>query len=107
MVREAENRTPVGNYYLTNELHCSTISENDVYSILSFKEILNKDVKAAEIPRDTWADLLEQNGFSRSGAENMVLMTNAVISGKTQVQYDITHTGISFQDYIRRELGQD
>ena len=35
----------------TNELHCSTISENDVYSILSFKEILNKDVKA-EIKRE-------------------------------------------------------
>lgn len=51
LVREAENRTPVGNYYLTNELHCSTISENDVYSILSFKEILNKDVKA-EIKRE-------------------------------------------------------
>ena len=46
-----QNRTPVGNYYLTNELHCSTISENDVYSILSFKEILNKDVKA-EIKRE-------------------------------------------------------
>ena len=80
-------------------------SSDDIAGILG--KVFNKDVKAAEIPRDTWAGLLEQNGFSRSGAENMVLMTNAVISGKTQAQYDITHTGISFQDYIRRELGRN
>ena len=69
-----------------------------------FASDLFKKVKAVEIPRETWAVLLEKNGFSKSGAENMILMTDAVILGKTQAQHEITHTGIGFQEYIERNF---
>lgn len=45
LVRYAGENTPTGNPYFANELHCSVISEDDVYSILNFNEILNKDLK--------------------------------------------------------------
>ncbi len=77
-------------------------SANDIAGILCNK--FDKKVKAVEIPRETWAVLLEKNGFSKSGAENMILMTDAVILGKTQAQHEITHTGIGFQEYIERNF---
>ncbi len=77
-------------------------SANDIAVILGSK--FDKKVKAVEILRETWAALLEKNGFSKSGAENMILMTDAVILGKTQAQDEITHTGLGFQEYIKRNF---
>ena len=49
-------------------------------------------------------DFGNNDGFSKSGAENMILMTDAVILGKTQAQDEITHTGLGFQEYIKRNF---
>lgn len=44
-------------------------------------QILNKDVKAEQIPRERWKETLQQAGFSVDAMKNLIEMTEAVING--------------------------
>lgn len=49
-----------------------------------FQNALNKDVTLQQILPDEWESTLTQAGFSADGIKNLILMTKAVIEGKTK-----------------------
>lgn len=49
-----------------------------------FGNVLNKDVTLQQIPPHEWENTLVQAGFTTDGAMNLILMTKAVIDGKTK-----------------------
>lgn len=50
----------------------------------AFSEVLNKEIKAQQIPRKDWEKTLGSIGFSADGTRNFVEMTEAVINGKSR-----------------------
>jgi uncharacterized protein YbjT (DUF2867 family) len=75
-------------------------SSDDIAKV--FGNILDKTVVTAQIPRDEWQTALERAGFSPSGAENIVMMTEAVISGKTCAEYSVFHQKTTAMEYFGR-----
>ncbi|WP_410508618.1 NAD(P)H-binding protein [Methanosarcina hadiensis] len=49
-----------------------------------FEEVLNKNVTLQQVLPEEWENTLIQAGFSKDGAKNLMLMTKAVIDGKTK-----------------------
>ncbi|WP_372633932.1 NmrA family NAD(P)-binding protein [Cohnella sp.] len=49
-----------------------------------FENVLNKNVTLQQILPDEWERTLTQAGFSTDGIKNLILMTKAVINGKTK-----------------------
>ncbi|WP_454055050.1 NmrA family NAD(P)-binding protein [Clostridium sp. Marseille-Q7071] len=49
-----------------------------------FEKVLNKNVTLQQILPDEWESTLEQAGFTSDGAKNFMLMTKAVIDGRTK-----------------------
>ena len=68
LVRYAGENTPTGNPYFANELHCSVISEDDVYSLLNFNEILNKDLKTDDSSKKSVSEGIQTDLFSACSA---------------------------------------
>jgi uncharacterized protein YbjT (DUF2867 family) len=68
----------------------------------TFGRVLDKNVTAMQIPRDEWQTTLEQTGFSFSGAENLALMTDAVITGKACAEYSVFCQKTSALEYFER-----
>jgi uncharacterized protein YbjT (DUF2867 family) len=54
-------------------------SSNDVAQTLG--QVLDREVKAEQIPREGWEEALQQAGFSADVMKNFIEMTEAVISG--------------------------
>lgn len=79
-------------------------SSNDIAKV--FSKVLKKPITTAPIPKSEWITTLIQVGFSPSGAKNLALMTDAVVSGKTQAQYDIHHQTMSFSKYVTELLSK-
>jgi uncharacterized protein YbjT (DUF2867 family) len=68
----------------------------------AFGRVLNKAVTPVQIPRNEWQRALEQAGFSPSGTENLALMTDAVITGKTSAEFDVFRQNTSVWEYFER-----
>ncbi|RXA15172.1 NAD-dependent epimerase/dehydratase family protein [Methanosarcina sp. MSH10X1] len=49
-----------------------------------FREVLNRNVTLQQVLPEEWESTLVQAGFSKDGAKNLILMTKAVIEGKTK-----------------------
>jgi uncharacterized protein YbjT (DUF2867 family) len=49
-----------------------------------FGEVLNRDVTVQQILPEEWENTLKQAGFSKDAANNLILMTKAVIDDKTK-----------------------
>lgn len=49
-----------------------------------FEDVLNRKVAIHQVPPEEWENTLLQVGFSEDGAKNLMLMTKAVIAGKTK-----------------------
>lgn len=49
-----------------------------------FEDVLNRNVAVQQVPPEDWENTLIQAGFSKDGAKNLMLMTQAVIDGKTK-----------------------
>lgn len=51
-----------------------------------FGDIFNRDVAVQQVLPEEWKSTLIQAGFSTDGAKNLMLMTQAVIDGKTKFE---------------------
>lgn len=49
-----------------------------------FEDVLNRNVDLQQVLPEEWENTLLQVGFSKDGAKNLMLMTKAVIDGKTK-----------------------
>jgi uncharacterized protein YbjT (DUF2867 family) len=48
-----------------------------------FEDVLNRSITVQQVFPEEWESTLMQAGFSKDGAQNLILMTKAVIDGKT------------------------
>jgi uncharacterized protein YbjT (DUF2867 family) len=66
-----------------------------------FEEVLNRKVSCEQVLSKDWEDTLLQAGFSKDGAQNLMLMTKAVIDGKTiAVTANQIRCSIDFRSYL-------
>jgi uncharacterized protein YbjT (DUF2867 family) len=81
--------------FLSDAMICKTKQERiyeiagpQLYSSLDiakiFGDFLNKNVSVQQVLPEEWESTLIQAGFSKDGAKNLMLMTQAVIDGKTK-----------------------
>lgn len=63
-------------------------------------EALGRDVMAVQIPQCDWLPGLLQAGFSKSSAEYLLGMTQAVINEKTSFTMPPVYTGTTFSAYL-------
>jgi uncharacterized protein YbjT (DUF2867 family) len=81
--------------FLSDVMICKTKQERiyeitgpQLYSSLDiakiFGDVLNKNVSVQQVLPKEWESTLIQAGFSKDGAKNLMLMTQAVIDGKTK-----------------------
>lgn len=78
-------------------------SSSDIARI--FGKVLKRDVCVQQVPPAEWESTLIQAGFSRDGAKNLALMTQAVIDGKTR--YETARPvrfATDFEAYLRKRL---
>lgn len=57
------------------------LSSDDVAA--AFSTVLNKEVKAKQIPHENWDETLEKIGFSPDARKNFIEMTETVVNGNT------------------------
>ena len=81
--------------FLSDVMICSTPQER-IYEITGphaysssdiakiFGDVLNRNVTLQQVLPEEWESTLIQAGFSKDGANNIILMTKAVIDGKTR-----------------------
>lgn len=70
-----------------------------------FGKVLNKNIALQQIPPDKWEHALEQVGFSADGIKNFMLMTKAVIDGKTNSDtLDPVRLFMDFQTFLERAV---
>ncbi|WP_040213121.1 NmrA family NAD(P)-binding protein [Clostridium polynesiense] len=70
-----------------------------------FQEVLNRKVTLNQIMAEEWEDTFMQSGFSKDGTENLMLMTKAVIDGKTHKEMDnIIQMPTDFKSYLINTL---
>ncbi|ACO84001.1 NmrA family NAD(P)-binding protein [Clostridium botulinum] len=75
-------------------------SSSDMAKI--FEDVLNREVILQQLLPEEWESTLIQAGFSIDGAKNFMLMTKAVIDGKTK--YDTTNPipfSTDFKKYLK------
>jgi hypothetical protein len=75
-------------------------SSSDIAEI--FRDVLNRDVTLQQVLPEEWESTLIQAGFSKDAANNLILMTKAVIDGKTK--NDITNKicfSTDFNTYLK------
>ncbi len=78
-------------------------SSSDIAKI--FEDVLNRDVTLQQLLPEEWESTLIQTGFSTDGAEKFILMTKAVIDGKTK--YDTTNPirfSTDFKKYLKNVI---
>lgn len=81
--------------FLSDVITCKTTQER-IYEITGprdyssldiakiFGDVLGKNVTLQQVLPEEWENTLIQAGFSKDGTENLMLMTKAVIDGKTK-----------------------
>jgi len=68
-----------------------------------FGSVLNKQVTVQQIPPDEWESTLVQAGFTPDGVKNLILMTKAVIDGKTKSETTRpVQLSMDFRTYLER-----
>jgi uncharacterized protein YbjT (DUF2867 family) len=83
--------------FLSDVMICKTKQERiyeidgpQLYSSLDiakiFGDVLNRNVAVQQVLPEEWESTLIQAGFSKDGAKNLMLMTQAVIDGKTKYE---------------------
>ncbi|WP_198149899.1 hypothetical protein [Clostridium sp. DMHC 10] len=74
--------------YKTNQERIYEIAGPKLYSSLDiakiFGDVLNRNVAGQQVMPEDWESTLIQAGFSKDVAKNLMLMTQAVIDGKTK-----------------------
>jgi uncharacterized protein YbjT (DUF2867 family) len=88
-------------YELTGTLYSSA----DVASVLG--NIFHRKVTAQPIPKNQWSETLQQAGFTRDAAHNLIKMTEAVIDGRTlpeQKETDMIKLPASLEEYFQLTL---
>lgn len=76
----------------------------------AFANVLGREVKAQQIPRDQWEKTLKETGFSPDGIRNFVEMTELVIAGKTKPEANgttILRAGTTLLEYIDKAIQAD
>jgi uncharacterized protein YbjT (DUF2867 family) len=70
-----------------------------------FGNVLNKDVTLQQILPGEWESTLAQTGFSADGIKNLMLMTKAVINGKTKSDTpNAVHLLMDFRTFLERTV---
>lgn len=99
--------------FLSEVITCKTPQERiyeitgpHAYSSLDiakiFGEVLNRSVILQQVLPEEWESTLIQAGFSKDGAKNLVLMTKAVIDGKTKNETaNPIHFSTDFKSYLK------
>jgi uncharacterized protein YbjT (DUF2867 family) len=98
--------------FLSDVMICKTkqeriyeIAGSELYSSLDiakiFGDVLNRNVAVQQVPPEEWESTLIQAGFSKDGAKNLMLMTQAVIDGKTKNE---TNNPIRFYTDFKKYL---
>lgn len=98
--------------FLSDVITCKTpqervyeISGSRDYSSLDiakiFGDVLSKNVTLQQVLPEEWENTLIQAGISKDGAKNLMLMTKAVIDGKTKNE---TTNQIRFSTYFKSYL---
>jgi uncharacterized protein YbjT (DUF2867 family) len=98
--------------FLSDVMICKNIQERiyqiagpKLYSSLDiakiFGNVLSRDVAVQQVMPEEWKNTLLQAGFSKDGAKNLMLMTQAVIDGKTKNE---TTNSICFHTDFKKYL---
>jgi len=66
-----------------------------------FEDVLNRNVATQQVPPEEWEKTLLQVGFSKDGAKNLMLMTKAVIGGKTKNELTPICFSNDFKEYLK------
>jgi len=75
-------------------------SSSDIAKI--FGEVLNRNITLQQILPEEWESTLIQAGFSKDAANNLILMTKAVIDGKTKNDTpDTIRFSTDFKTYLK------
>lgn len=102
--------------FLSDVMICKTsqkriyeITGPQLYSSLDiakiFGDVLNRNVEVQQVLPKEWENTLIQAGFSKDGAKNLMLMTQAVIDGKTKnVTTNPIHFHTDFKKYLINNL---
>ncbi|MBP1924433.1 uncharacterized protein YbjT (DUF2867 family) [Sedimentibacter acidaminivorans] len=102
--------------FLSNVMICNTSQERiyeiagqQLYSSLDiakiFGDVLNRNVEVQQVLPEEWENTLIQAGFSKDGAKNLMLMTQAVIDGKTKNEtINPIHFYTDFKKYLINNL---
>lgn len=70
-----------------------------------FEDVLNRNVILQQILPDEWENTLMQAGFSKDGAKNLMLMTKAVIDGKTKNKtINQIRFSTDFKNYLKKAI---
>lgn len=102
--------------FLSEAILCKTKQER-IYEIIGpkayssldiariFEDVLNRKVTLQQVMPEEWEKTLMQAGFSKDGAKNLMLMTKAVIDGKTN-KYMTSPICLptDFKEYLKRIL---
>jgi uncharacterized protein YbjT (DUF2867 family) len=73
----------------------------------AFSEVLDKEIKAQQIPRNQWEQTLRSIGFSADGIRNFIEMTEAVIAGKSGPEGNGTvsaQADTTLREYLEKEI---
>lgn len=71
----------------------------------TFETVLGKKIELQQILPTEWENTFLQAGFSKDGAKNLMLMTKAVIDGKTKPGTACqVHTATGFKEYLESVL---
>jgi uncharacterized protein YbjT (DUF2867 family) len=83
----------------------ASLSSADVAK--AFSEVLDKEIKAQQIPRNQWEQTLRSIGFSADGIRNFIEMTEAVIAGKSGPEGNGTvsaQADTTLREYLEKEI---
>lgn len=70
-----------------------------------FETVLNKQVTVQQILPEEWENTLAQAGFTADGIKNLILMTKAVMDGKTKTETtNPVHLPMDFRTYLEQIL---
>ena len=83
-------------FEIYNDYYCA----EDIADIMGI--FLSREVAVMEISQSDWLSTLKQVGFSDSGASNLALMTEAVVSGKTKPETELIRLSTDFQSYLNK-----
>lgn len=89
-----------GTYEISGPRNYSSAEIADV-----FGKVLNRNVAVQQVMPEDWESALLQAGFSKDGAKNLMLMTQAVIDGITDYETkNPVHLSMDFETYLKKAL---